>query len=195
MDLAEKIAKSVVEELIPRARMRFREQQHDGSHDFDLILPDNTTAALEVTASKDFPLERTNAAIRLEKHGGHFIPTVKCQNDWSIDPLPNARINRVRAEADYYLPGLRPTDSTSSSTTRMAEGTTPCAASVKISPLRRAMSPSGRTQDKFASARRVVAGTRATRWRNRRFWPRPTSRTIGPSCGKRARPNVTSSCL
>lgn len=106
MDLAEKIAKSVVEELIPRARMRFREQQHDGSHDFDLILPDNTTAALEVTASKDFPLERTNAAIRLEKHGGHFIPTVKCQNDWSIDPLPNARINRVRAEADDYLAGI-----------------------------------------------------------------------------------------
>ena len=103
MDLAEKIAKSVVEELIPRARMRFREQQHDGSHDFDLILPDNTTAALEVTASKDFELEKTKAAIRRDKNGGYFIPTVKCQNDWSIDPLPDAHINRVRAEADDYL--------------------------------------------------------------------------------------------
>lgn len=70
VDLAEKVAKSVVEELIPGARMYFQERQHDGGHDFDLVLPDGSTAALEVTASKDFELENTNAAIRLEKHGG-----------------------------------------------------------------------------------------------------------------------------
>lgn len=103
MDLAEKIAKSVVEELTPGARMCFREQQHDGGHDFDLVLPDGSTAALEVTASKDFELERTNAAIRLEKHGGPFIPTLKCRNDWSIHPLPDAPIKRIRAEVDGYL--------------------------------------------------------------------------------------------
>ena len=103
MDLAERVARGVVEDLIPGARMCFREHQHDGGHDFDLVLPDGSTAALEVTASKDFELERTNAAICLEKHGGHFIPTVKCQSDWSIHPLPDAPINRVRSEADDYL--------------------------------------------------------------------------------------------
>lgn len=103
MDLAEKIAQCVVEELIPGSNMRFQDQQHDGDHDFDLVLPDGTIVALEATASKDSELEGTNAAIRNAKHDGQFMPTSQCQRDWTIHPLKSARIDRIRSQADEYL--------------------------------------------------------------------------------------------
>ena len=83
--------------------MWFREQQHDGSHDFDLTLPGGTTVALEVTSSRNQRLEETYAAIRQAKYGGPLIPRSLCRHDWNIHPLSNAHIKLVRQKADEYL--------------------------------------------------------------------------------------------
>jgi len=100
MDHAERVAKHIVEALIPGATMVYHTAQSTGDHDFDLTYADGTTVPVEVTASMDPVQVQTYAAIK--KQGG-LVPRQKCRLDWLVHPLPGANIKRIRAEIDKYL--------------------------------------------------------------------------------------------
>ncbi len=100
MDHAERVAKHIVEALIPGATMVYHTAQSTGGHDFDLTYADGTTVPVEVTASMDPVQVQTYAAIK--KQGG-LVPRQKCRLDWLVHPLPGANIKRIRAEIDKYL--------------------------------------------------------------------------------------------
>src|SRR5438046_595625 len=99
MDHAERVAKHIVEALIPGARMNYRDPG-TGGHDFDLTYSDGTTAPVEVTASMNREQVETYAAIR--EHGG-LVPRTKCRMDWLVHPLTGASIKAIRAKIDEYL--------------------------------------------------------------------------------------------
>src|SRR6266581_2856770 len=99
MDHAERVAKHIVEALIPGATMVYHTAQSTGGHDFDLTYPDGTTVPVEVTASMDPVQVQTYAEIR--KQGS--VPRRKCRMDWLVNPLPGANIKRIRAKIDEYL--------------------------------------------------------------------------------------------
>jgi hypothetical protein len=90
MDKAETAAKSIVENLIPGARMHYRESQSLGEHDFDLEYPTGTKAPLEVTVSTDEAAEATRAAILRSRRGGPLVPRVQCAHDWYVHPRRHA---------------------------------------------------------------------------------------------------------
>jgi len=103
MDECEKLAKAVIEHVVPGSRMDFHRQQSHGNYDFDLVYPDGRLAAVEVTAAKNKLMEGTIAAILDEKKGGSFVPRRQCRNDWMVYPLLGARINDIRDKVDSYL--------------------------------------------------------------------------------------------
>jgi hypothetical protein len=103
MNHAESRAKLVIEAVVQGSEMRFKTDQSRGAHDFDLYLVEGAIEAVEVTASVDREAEETNAAIVNPKKGGPWIPTRLCKRDWHIHPEPDARITRIRAEADRCL--------------------------------------------------------------------------------------------
>lgn len=103
MDHQEIVAQAVVEALETGSRMRHKEQQSHGEHDFDLVYADGRIAALEVTAAAHEHGERTVAAIIDKRKGGPFVPTKLCKHDWYVHPGRNAIINRIRRQADEYL--------------------------------------------------------------------------------------------
>lgn len=98
MDKAEAAAKSIIERLIPGARMHYCDSQSLGEHDFDLEYPTGTRVPLEVTQSIDRAMKETCAAIR-----GSFVPRVLCKCDWYVYPGRDARINPIRKRVDSYL--------------------------------------------------------------------------------------------
>ena len=106
MDKAEAAAKSIVERLIPGARMHYRESQSLGEHDFDLVHPTGKRIPLEVTVATDEATEATRAAIRSPRRGGSFIPRVHCARDWYIYPRRHANINKIRKHVDSCLAAL-----------------------------------------------------------------------------------------
>lgn len=99
MDYAERVAKHILETLLPGASMVFRDPG-TGGHDFDLTYADGTTVPVEVTASMDRVQVETYAAIR--ERGG-FVTRQKCRMDWLVHPLPGANIKRIRRKIDEYL--------------------------------------------------------------------------------------------
>jgi hypothetical protein len=103
MNLSERVAKIVVEAVLPGSRMDFRGSQSVRTHDFDLITPLGTVAALEVTSAADPRILSTEAAILDERKGGSFVPRRETANDWYICPTVDANIHRVRKLADRYL--------------------------------------------------------------------------------------------
>ena len=103
MKKAERIAKLVVEAILPGAEMHLYEDQSGGRHDFDLCLPSGEMAALEVTTSTNEQLRSTIAAICDPRRGGHFVPTRRCQKDWSVHLRPGASIKKIRSCVDQYL--------------------------------------------------------------------------------------------
>lgn len=103
MDECEALAKAVIEDVIPRSRMKFHFEQSHGNYDFDLVYPDGKLAAVEVTAAKNELIEGTLAAILDEKKGGSFVPRHQCRNDWMVYPTVGARINLIRRQVDSYL--------------------------------------------------------------------------------------------
>jgi hypothetical protein len=106
MDHAEQVARRVLEATIIGSRMVYRSDQSLGVHDFDLHYPDGRVVPVEVTASVDEALERTNAAITDRKKGGSAIKTKLCKKDWYIHPEPKANINQIRAKVDEYLAAI-----------------------------------------------------------------------------------------
>lgn len=103
MKPSERIAKLVVEHAVAGSRMEFREAQQTQTHDFDLFLPDGRVAALEVTAAVDAEHLGAEASILDERKGGPFVARVRSKNDWYVNPVTGANINRVRQLIDEYL--------------------------------------------------------------------------------------------
>ncbi|NIA10725.1 MAG: hypothetical protein GWP10_13610 [Nitrospiraceae bacterium] len=103
MDECEKLAKAVIEHVIPGSVMKFHLEQDHGNYDFDLLYADGKVAAVEVTAARNEHIEGTTAAILDERKGGPFVPRHHCHNDWIVVPTPGARINRIRSQIDSYL--------------------------------------------------------------------------------------------
>jgi hypothetical protein len=103
MNASERIAKLVVETVLPGSKMSFRTSQSTSTHDFDLITPAGLIAALEVTSAADPKTLRTEAAILDSRKGGSLIPRTKSTKDWYINPTIDANINQVRTLADEYL--------------------------------------------------------------------------------------------
>jgi hypothetical protein len=106
MDHAETVAQRLVEWVLAGARMEYHPAQSKGEHDFDLHYPDGRVSAVEVTSSVDKTQKETHDAIIDENKGGSAIATHLCKNSWLIFPLMNARISRVRKEADKYLAAI-----------------------------------------------------------------------------------------
>ena len=105
MDFAEKTAKTVLEAVLPDARLEYRDQQSDGEYDFELRYTDGRFAAVEVTSSVDQLQRQTFAAI----HGRKKSPVImasRCRRTWLITPMQNANINAIRQEVDAYLATL-----------------------------------------------------------------------------------------
>ena len=57
MGHAESVAKRVMEAVIDDAEMRYRQAQHDGSHDYDLYVGGEPAGIVEVTAAADQRVE------------------------------------------------------------------------------------------------------------------------------------------
>lgn len=106
MDKAEAAAKSIVENLIPGARMHYRESQSLGEHDFDLEFPTGTRIPLEVTVSTDEAAVATRAAILSKRRGGSFVGRVHCAHDWYVHPRRHADIKNIRKRVDSYLAAI-----------------------------------------------------------------------------------------
>jgi hypothetical protein len=102
MDKAEAAAKSIIEHLIPGARMHYCGSQSLGEHDFDLEYPTGTRVPLEVTQSIDRVMKETCAAIRSQQ-GGPFVARGRCEHDWYVYPGRNAHISTIRKKVADYL--------------------------------------------------------------------------------------------
>lgn len=100
MKKEERLAKLVVESILPGAKMCFCKDQSGGRHDFDLHLPSGEVAALEVTTSTNESHRRTIAAIRDSRRGGHFVPTRRCKKDWSIHPRSGVLVKKIESSVD-----------------------------------------------------------------------------------------------
>jgi hypothetical protein len=100
MNDSERIAKSIVEHVLPGSIMAYRTVQHDGSHDFDLTSPSLVHVPVEVTRSVAVPRVHMRAAL---KDHGHTLERIRAQQNWIIVPSPDANIRRIRQSADEFL--------------------------------------------------------------------------------------------
>jgi hypothetical protein len=106
MNYAERVAKRVLEGILPGA-MDYQPEQSHGECDFELRNSNGeAVATVEVTASVDRTQVQTIAAIRSKKRGGSVIPATKCQKGWRIVPANGANINRIREAVDECLSRL-----------------------------------------------------------------------------------------
>lgn len=103
MNRTERLAKMVIERVIPGGTVHYHTEQASGLHDFDLTYSDGGTVPVEVTAAADRQLSETVAAIESRRNGGRFIEARACHNGWLVHPLPDANINRLRAQLDVFL--------------------------------------------------------------------------------------------
>jgi hypothetical protein len=103
MSRTERIAKAVIEHMLPGSNIHDRTAEPGGVHDFDLRHPDGTSAAVEVTLSADQQIRDTVAAIESKRRGGRFLNARMCRNGWIVHPLADANINRLHTDLDSYL--------------------------------------------------------------------------------------------
>lgn len=106
MNEDERLAKVAIEEVIPGARMEFREEQHgDGGlrHDFWLHRPERDRDAVEVTSVRDE--DRMRTAAKLAEHGP-VLETEYCARSWFVWLDPRAHLEQVAANIDRRLAEL-----------------------------------------------------------------------------------------
>ena len=99
---SERIAKPIIECVLCGSTMTYRDRQANGEHDYDLRYPDGVVVPVEVTESADFQIESAVGALRDRR----FVRASGCSRDWSVLPLPAARINTVREKIDQYLAAI-----------------------------------------------------------------------------------------
>lgn len=80
-------------------KLRFNENQNSSRADFLMTRNGQEIGVLEVTRST----VQKGEEIRRLIHNNPFIERKQCQSDWFIQLGENARINRVRKDADRYL--------------------------------------------------------------------------------------------
>jgi len=102
MDLAERIAKFIVETRLPDVELEYFEEQSHGEPDFEILYADGKTGYLEVTTSTEAEKKSMRAAIRKEK----WVTAASCKYGWWVIPFPKANINRIRDEVDRYLAAI-----------------------------------------------------------------------------------------
>lgn len=105
MNHAERVAKLVLERILP-GTLEYQHEQSHGECDFALHYHDGTTGVVEVTSSVDQSQTETIAATRNEKKGGSVITATKCRKSWQIVPAKGSRINEIRRSADECLTKL-----------------------------------------------------------------------------------------
>lgn len=107
MDHAERLAKAVIEALVPGSKMEYREEQSQGArvYDFDLCYADGRVAAAEATASVNEVQARANARIADRRRGGPQIEPRLCRKSWLIFPRSDD-IDNIRKHADEDLAAL-----------------------------------------------------------------------------------------
>lgn len=103
MNHSERVARAVIEAVIPGGRMVYRCDQNKGLHDFDLYHKDGRVGTVEVTSSVDAPGKQTEAAILDPRKGGRRVKAVQCKWPWRIRPGRVAIIDRIRKDVDRYL--------------------------------------------------------------------------------------------
>lgn len=105
MNFSERASKTVLEAVLPGAKLTYRNQQSNGEYDFDLQYSDGRLAAVEVTTSVDQRQMQTSAAIHSKKK----LPVIaasQCRKTWMVTPMPNANVNVLRENVDKYLAAL-----------------------------------------------------------------------------------------
>jgi len=83
--------------------MRYRPDQSQSTHDFDLEYPDGRVVPLEVTESTYQQIEHTIAKIRKRRY---FVAAKHCQKGWIVHPTANADIESICAHVDSYLAAI-----------------------------------------------------------------------------------------
>lgn len=106
MNYSEKIAKRILQAILPGASVVYRQTQSHGEYDFDLRYNDGTDAAVEVTSAVDEVLMNTVGAIRGKRAGGSVLKAVICQKSWVVFPTKGASIKTIRANIDRELATL-----------------------------------------------------------------------------------------
>src|ERR1019366_2633796 len=99
---SERIAKSILESVLRGSTLTYRDRQANGEYDYDLCYPDGVRVPVEVTESADFQIESAVGALK----GRRFVKACECSRDWSVLPLPYARMNTVRERVDQYLAAI-----------------------------------------------------------------------------------------
>lgn len=110
MDRAESVAMQVIEDIVPGAKMIYREIQETSMPDFSLRYPDGRVAAVEVTMSTSQHVVESAAAIRSRRKGGPCIPGKLVCQSWMVVPIARANINRIRDEIEPLLAALEAHD-------------------------------------------------------------------------------------
>ena len=105
MDIAEGVAKRVLEEIFTGANLEYQSVQSNGEYDFHLHYADGTVAAVEVTAAINESYMRTLARIYNKKNGGPIIQAKHCRKSWLIIPATD-EIMEIRRNCDRYLAKL-----------------------------------------------------------------------------------------
>lgn len=106
MNHSERLAQALIEKIIHGSSMIFKEDQHSGEYDFDLLFKDDSVGVVEVTEATNEDMKETHASILNKKKGGSRVSVVSCQNSWVVIPLPEANINKIRNEVDEYLSAI-----------------------------------------------------------------------------------------
>ena len=105
MDFSEKTAKTVLEAVLPGAKLTYKSQQSHGEYDFDLQYSGGRIGAVEATSSVDQRQMETAAAISSKKKSPE-IAAPECKKTWMIIPMQSANINAIRERVARHLAAL-----------------------------------------------------------------------------------------
>lgn len=95
----ERIAKVVIEAVLPGTEMRFLAAQSNGEHDYDLRLGNGTIVPVEVTQCTDSSIEAALSALGQRR----CVPAKLCALNWTVHPTKYAKIKLIRSKVDEYL--------------------------------------------------------------------------------------------
>lgn len=101
MRRTEKLAKRLMEALLPGTRLEYVDDQSTSVPDFHLVQDGVRCGVIEVTSSADQTIIEGTAALR--KGGVGVIPRHLCKYDWLVFPNKRAMIKRIASKADRYL--------------------------------------------------------------------------------------------
>jgi hypothetical protein len=72
---SERIAKTIIESVLPGSALTYQHQQANGEHDYELKYPNGVVVPVEVTESADFEIESAVGALR----NRGFVKASRCK--------------------------------------------------------------------------------------------------------------------